>query len=353
MSVETGLSGSGGPVEVIEVGSQQHERGQVTAVKILGALPLVDRGTLRWLVIAVDADDPMSTKMKPITANEPWAPQLVNAIRSWFGTFAIYNGVVLDLVTQETAIGVIEVAHAAWQRLRSGGSAHLGLWTGSKVELQPQRDRQQQQHHHHTGAQQPQQRVMGRGRPGPSAQVPSQVYVSHGQPQRHQQFAHEPRLQDTEAQQGRRFAAPAPGRAGLDLHGGHETQLQRPGVGPPARFGVGWQRRSEAQPYLERFRSNRAGDEHHDHHEHRGGYDTAGFGQRGEAVHQTHDSLMGDGSRRQQREQSSSRGFYAHDSGREAVNKARSAALRKLLEGARGPAEQQPARRQRQYHSAQ
>lgn len=44
VGVETGLIGSSGPVEVIEIGSRHHERGEITAVRVLGALPMAELG---------------------------------------------------------------------------------------------------------------------------------------------------------------------------------------------------------------------------------------------------------------------------------------------------------------------
>lgn len=75
-----------------------------------------------------------------------------------------------------------------------------------------------------------------------------------------------------------------------------------------------------------------------------------------EGLHQQFGALMG--RRPQHRQQQyqpadASTGFAEPDHEREAVNKARSAALKKMLMGARTPSEQQPTRRYQQYHSVQ
>jgi len=112
------LTGGGRPVGVIELGSREHLRGEVTRVRVLGAFPVVVDKSLHWNVVAVDMDDPLSQELKAMQdgALEEWAP-VEEAIGRWFRDVVAKPGEVFDLLPQAGALRVIKAAHGAWNRV--------------------------------------------------------------------------------------------------------------------------------------------------------------------------------------------------------------------------------------------
>jgi len=136
---DIGIRGSGGPVEVLEIGRNEHARGEVTEVRVLGAIPMVEYGTLRWKVIVVDVKDPLAELFKPAFNSGAWEPELLDAIYEWFGHTGLNGGTILDFVPQRTALSVVVEAHAAWRRLRSGDAEQSGSWVGAQQQQQQAR----------------------------------------------------------------------------------------------------------------------------------------------------------------------------------------------------------------------
>jgi inorganic pyrophosphatase len=59
----TGELGDGDPIDVVEIGAQAHATGAVRAVKVLGALAMIDQGETDWKVIAIDTADPLAASI--------------------------------------------------------------------------------------------------------------------------------------------------------------------------------------------------------------------------------------------------------------------------------------------------
>merc|ERR1711972_63596 len=58
--------GDNDPVDVVEIGSKAHAQGEVSRVKVLGALAVIDDGELDWKVIAIDVTDPLAKDLNDI-----------------------------------------------------------------------------------------------------------------------------------------------------------------------------------------------------------------------------------------------------------------------------------------------
>lgn len=52
-----GLQGDDDPLDVIEMGSKQFQIGEITDIKILGSLCLIDQGEIDWKVIAINSEE--------------------------------------------------------------------------------------------------------------------------------------------------------------------------------------------------------------------------------------------------------------------------------------------------------
>jgi inorganic pyrophosphatase len=60
----TGLEGDGDPLDVIEIGSQTLNVGEVVKIKPLGVLALVDEGEIDWKIIGINAKDDMAAHLE-------------------------------------------------------------------------------------------------------------------------------------------------------------------------------------------------------------------------------------------------------------------------------------------------
>lgn len=63
----TDLQGDNDPLDIIDISDDTKPLGLVYAVKVLGAIPLVDQGELDWKIVAIDVDDPMSPEINGMT----------------------------------------------------------------------------------------------------------------------------------------------------------------------------------------------------------------------------------------------------------------------------------------------
>jgi len=130
--------GDNDPVDVVEIGTRAHSQGEVTRVKVLGALAMIDDGELDWKIIAVDTADPLAAGLQTIADVEAKLPGVVSGIREWFRWYKTPDGKPLNTfgfdeqaVGKAEALEVVEETHQAWKRLRRGDSETTGLWIGS------------------------------------------------------------------------------------------------------------------------------------------------------------------------------------------------------------------------------
>jgi inorganic pyrophosphatase len=130
--------GDNDPVDVVEIGSRQHDQGEVVPVKVLGALAMIDDGELDWKIIAIALDDDLAADLNDIADVEAMMPWVISGIREWFRWYKTPSGKPLNSFGfEEVAVGsreaydVIDETHAAWKNLRSG-AVKTNLWTGTE-----------------------------------------------------------------------------------------------------------------------------------------------------------------------------------------------------------------------------
>ncbi|KAL7674958.1 hypothetical protein ACOME3_001228 [Neoechinorhynchus agilis] len=80
----TNAVGDDDPLDVIEVGTQVHQTGDLLVVKVIGAIALIDEGETDWKVIAIDRNDPLSEKLNRIEDIERVIPGLIEHTIRWF-----------------------------------------------------------------------------------------------------------------------------------------------------------------------------------------------------------------------------------------------------------------------------
>lgn len=137
----TGLLGDGDPVDVCEIGGgAPRATGSVYAVKVIGALAMVDDGEMDWKLLAVRADDALAAGAHCVT--DPAAPDAVkkamDAVREWFRVYKTYEGkgensFAFDgrWLDAATARAIVASTHKQWRGIvdvRTGTQAKKAPW---------------------------------------------------------------------------------------------------------------------------------------------------------------------------------------------------------------------------------
>uniref|UniRef100_A0A8D8TCS5 inorganic diphosphatase n=1 Tax=Cacopsylla melanoneura TaxID=428564 RepID=A0A8D8TCS5_9HEMI len=80
----TGYKRDGQPLDVIEIGDDIPQRGDILRVKALGAIGILDKGRIDYKIIAINADDPKYGRMHDIDDVETFLPGHLNDTIDWF-----------------------------------------------------------------------------------------------------------------------------------------------------------------------------------------------------------------------------------------------------------------------------
>lgn len=63
VDTELNLKGDNDPLDVIEIGQRPCASGDVYAVKVVGALAMIDGGELDWKIVTVAVSDPLAENL--------------------------------------------------------------------------------------------------------------------------------------------------------------------------------------------------------------------------------------------------------------------------------------------------
>ncbi|SJM88422.1 probable Inorganic pyrophosphatase, mitochondrial [Zygosaccharomyces bailii] len=121
------IKGDNDPLDCCEIGSMTLHMGDITEVKILGSLALIDDGELDWKVIAINVNDPLALKLNNLEDVEVHMPGLLSATREWFKKYKIpagkpanefaFGGQYKDA---QYTVQIVRECHEAWKKLISG-----------------------------------------------------------------------------------------------------------------------------------------------------------------------------------------------------------------------------------------
>jgi hypothetical protein len=125
---------------VCEISSGAQRTGAVYAVKVIGALAMVDDGEMDWKLLAVRADDPLAQLAHDVA--DPNAPDAVKKamddIREWFRTYKTFEGKGLNefafdgkWLDAAAARGIVASTHAQWRAIvdrRTGVQEKKAPW---------------------------------------------------------------------------------------------------------------------------------------------------------------------------------------------------------------------------------
>ena len=130
----TGCKGDGDPVDVCEIGSKVHKRGEVIGVKILGCLAMIDEGETDWKVIAIDVNDPKAKDLNDIDDVEKEMAGRLAATVEWFKIYKMPDGKPANEFAFEGrpkdkafTLGVMKQLHEQWKSMMSKAEDSNGV----------------------------------------------------------------------------------------------------------------------------------------------------------------------------------------------------------------------------------
>jgi len=131
-----GTAGDNDPLDVMEIGSRPFKMGEMRAVKVLGDLELIDQGELDHKIIAIDAADPMASKINSIADLKTHMPGVLDKLVEWLKMYKTTEGKGVNFLTSDTpktaleAAAVVAECHASWKALKARGAGDTGFWLG-------------------------------------------------------------------------------------------------------------------------------------------------------------------------------------------------------------------------------
>lgn len=124
INVETKAKGDNDPVDVVEIGTKVHKRGDVVRVKLVGVLALIDDGETDWKLVAIDVTDPKADVINRIRDVDEHFPGLLHATHEWFRLYKVpagkspnkfgFNGQFKDV---SYAQKIVDETHEFWEKL--------------------------------------------------------------------------------------------------------------------------------------------------------------------------------------------------------------------------------------------
>ncbi|KYQ93266.1 inorganic pyrophosphatase [Tieghemostelium lacteum] len=128
----TGLPGDNDPLDVVEVSSTPFKRGTITAVKIIGAVPLIDEGETDWKLIAISNDNALFSQISNLEQLEKHLPGTCEKIKNWYQFYKTsegkepnklaLNGRILDSKESEQ---ILQDNHLHWKHLISDNTKFI------------------------------------------------------------------------------------------------------------------------------------------------------------------------------------------------------------------------------------
>ncbi len=120
-----GYKGDNDPLDVFEIGQNVHPTGSIVAVKVLGAIGLIDKNEADWKIVTIEVTHPIAEILEDIDDVDTYFPDLLDRTRKWLCTYKGSNnetrlGMDGAFVHKELAIKMIEDRHEDWKSLEVG-----------------------------------------------------------------------------------------------------------------------------------------------------------------------------------------------------------------------------------------
>lgn len=123
-SSHTNKPGDNDPLDVVELGIGQIEKGKVVPVKVIGIIPLIDSGETDWKVLAISKYDRLFKKINNVKDLEKYMPGFLESIISWLLNYKSISKNVINKLSMNNEIGsqkfaeeIIRETHKDWKQL--------------------------------------------------------------------------------------------------------------------------------------------------------------------------------------------------------------------------------------------
>jgi len=117
----TGTYGDRDPLDIVDITSTTHNRGDIVQAKVLGVYLLIDEGETDWKIIAIDVRDPEASKIDSLEDVEKLRPGYLKDLHDWFRDYKIPDGKPPNNFAFEGkgkdrafALEVVEEGHRQW-----------------------------------------------------------------------------------------------------------------------------------------------------------------------------------------------------------------------------------------------
>ncbi|KAF1322955.1 Inorganic pyrophosphatase, partial [Globisporangium splendens] len=140
VDADTKFGGDNDPIDVVEIGRQVAQVGDVYPVKVLGVLGMIDDGETDWKVIAINVNDPLADLVHDVRdLAKTELHDIVPQIHRWFRDYKIpdgkrpsefaFNG---EAQSRDFAVDVIYQTHESWKQLVGNElTTPTKLWTSN------------------------------------------------------------------------------------------------------------------------------------------------------------------------------------------------------------------------------
>lgn len=114
-----GLPGDGDPLDVIEISRDvKCEIGHIYAVKVVGALALIDEGEVDWKILAIRCDSANSAYVNDVDDIDRVYPGALKSIKDWFRNYKVPAGKPPNTfglhgraLTASDAMNIVDIGH--------------------------------------------------------------------------------------------------------------------------------------------------------------------------------------------------------------------------------------------------
>jgi len=115
--------GDGDPLDVIEVSGEPMAPGSVHAVKVLGAIPLIDSGEMDWKLVTLRADHALAPRVHGLADLEREMPGEMGRAMEYFETYKMGQGGERNTIAnwgeplgRDEALAVLADVRGQWER---------------------------------------------------------------------------------------------------------------------------------------------------------------------------------------------------------------------------------------------
>lgn len=122
-----GCRGDNDPVDVCDIGMRIRQPGEISPLKVLGILCVIEAGEADWKVVGIDAEDKWAPFLNDINDVDKYLPGQLDAIREWFRTYNVADGKPQNVfglrerfMDKAYALEVIKESNRAWKDLITG-----------------------------------------------------------------------------------------------------------------------------------------------------------------------------------------------------------------------------------------